>query len=137
MKVPISTLLAEKRIKSIFSMDASSTVMDAVKEMNEKHIGSLLILDDGKLVGIFTERDVLRRVVVPGRPAETTLVSEVMSTEVDTFGLDTTVTDALAHMNKFRHRHVPVVTGSEIHALIEYQLPVPRRSQVLEYLLQR
>ena len=118
MKVPISTLLAEKRIKSIYSMESSATVMDAVKEMNERHIGSLLILEDGKLVGIFTERDVLRRVVVQGRPAETTLVSEVMSTEVDTFSPDMTVTDALAHMNKFRHRHVPVVTGEKIHGLI-------------------
>ena len=99
-------------------MDASATVMEAVKEMNERHIGSLLILKDGGLVGIFTERDVLRRVVVRGRPAETTLVSEVMSTEVDTFSLEMTVTDALAHMNKYRHRHVPVVTGSEIHGLI-------------------
>ncbi len=92
--------------------------MEAVKEMNHRQVGSLIILDEGKLVGIFTERDVLRRVVVPGLPAETTPVSEVMSNEVDTFGPETTVTDALAHMSDKRHRHIPIVEGESILGLI-------------------
>ena len=117
MKVPVSTLLAEKQNR-IYSIEAHATVMDAVKEMNLRHIGSLLILDKGKLVGIFTERDVLRRVVVPGLPAETTKVSEVMSKEVDTFPPHLTVTEALAHMNKERHRHVPIVEGDRILGLL-------------------
>lgn len=117
MKVPISTLLAAKQSK-IFAIEASATVLDAVKMMNNHTIGSLIILDKGKLIGIFTERDVLRRVVVPGIDANTTLVSQVMSPEVDTFSPDTSVTDALAHMNKYRHRHVPVMNGDEILGLI-------------------
>ncbi|QXD25448.1 CBS domain-containing protein [Opitutia bacterium ISCC 51] len=118
MKVPVSTLLAEKKIKALFSLESSATVMEAVKEMNHRQVGSLIILDEGKLVGIFTERDVLRRVVVPGLPAETTSVADVMSKEVDTFGPETTVTDALAHMNDKRHRHIPIMEGEDILGLI-------------------
>ena len=117
MKVPVSTLLAEKQSK-IFSMDVSATVMDAVKEMNHRQVGSLIILDGDSLVGMFTERDVLRRVVVPGLPADTTSVADVMSKEVDTFGPTTTVTEALAHMNNKRHRHIPIVEGDRILGLI-------------------
>ena len=117
MKVPVSTLLAEKQSKSL-TIDSTATVMDAVKEMNERHVGSLLILSDGKLVGIFTERDVLRRVVVPGLPAETTSVADVMSKDIDTFTANISVTEALAHMNKTRHRHVPIMDKETILGLI-------------------
>lgn len=117
MKVPVSTLLAEKP-PNLFAIESTASVLDAVKMMNSHTIGSLLILENRKLVGIFTERDVLRRVVVPGVDANRTLVSEVMSTDVDTFTPDTSVTDALAHMNKYRHRHIPVVKDEEVLGLI-------------------
>jgi len=92
--------------------------MEAVKEINHHQIGSLIILDDGKLVGIFTERDVLQRVVVPRLSAESTLVSEVMSKNVDTFSPLMLVDEAMAHMNKSRHRHIPVMRGEEILGLL-------------------
>jgi len=117
MKIPVATLLAQKKT-NVFSIDAGALVIDAVKEMNRHQIGSLIILKEGKLVGIFTERDVLQRVVVPGLSAESTLVSEVMSKDVDTFSPLMLVDEALAHMNKNRHRHVPVVSGEEILGLI-------------------
>ena len=117
MKVTVSRLLAEK-IHHIYSINVYATVRDAVKEMNHQGVGSIIVLDEGKLAGIFTERDVLRRVVVPGLPADTTLVSEVMTKEVDTFHPDVTVEEAMAHMNKFRHRHVPVMRGDLILGLV-------------------
>ena len=117
MKVTVSTLLFEKA-RNIYSINADASVRDAVKEMNDKGVGSVIVLDDGKLVGIFTERDVLRRIVVPGIPADTILVSEVMTKEVDTFPPDLTVEEAMAHMNTERHRHVPVVDGDKILGLV-------------------
>tara|TARA_B100001123_G_scaffold449930_1_gene617528 strand:+ start:3358 stop:3804 length:447 start_codon:yes stop_codon:yes gene_type:complete len=117
MKVSVSQLLAEKK-PQIFSIHAQASVMEAVKEMNERRIGSLLIIDDGKLVGIFTERDVLCRVVVLGISAESTTVGEVMSKNIDTFHPGVTIDSAMAHMTETRHRHVPVVEGDEILGLV-------------------
>ena len=106
MKVAISTLLAEKEFSEVFSIGPEASVLDAVKEMNRRQIGSMLILDEGKLVGIFTERDVLRRVVVEGLAPATTPISEVMTKEVDTFPPDLSVDEAMAHMTLKRHRHI-------------------------------
>jgi CBS domain-containing protein len=86
--------------------------------MNHRGVGSIIVLDEGKLVGVFTERDVLRRVVVPALPADSTLVSEVMTKDVDTFAPNLSVEEAMAHMNKERHRNVPVVDGERILGLV-------------------
>ena len=117
MKLSVSQLLGEKK-PQIFSIHSQASVMDAVKEMNEHWSGSLLIFDDGKLVGIFTERDVLRRVVVPGISAESTPVGEVMTKNLDTFHPGVSIDAARAHMTETRHRHVAVVEGEEILGLI-------------------
>ena len=78
----------------------------------------MLILDGGKIVGIFTERDVLRRVVVAGLAPATTPVSEVMTREVDTFPPDLSVDEAMAHMTAKRHRHIPVVEDDRILGMV-------------------
>ena len=117
MKVSVATLLAQK-VHNVYTINSYATVRDAVKEMNHQGIGSIIVLEDGKLAGIFTERDVLRRVVVPGLPADSTLVSEVMTKNVDTFPPDLSVEEAMAHMNRERHRHVPVMQGDRILGLI-------------------
>ncbi len=118
MKVAISTLLAEKSSPEIFSIGPDASVLEAVKEMNHRQVGCLLILDQGKIVGIFTERDVLRRVVVPGMEAASTPVSEVMTKEVDTFPPNLPVDEAMAHMTAKRHRHIPVVEGERILGMV-------------------
>ncbi len=118
MKVAISTLLAEKEFSEIFSINPEASVLDAVKEMNRRQVGCMLILDGGKIVGIFTERDVLRRVVVPGLAPATTPVSEVMTKEVDTFPPDLSVDEAMAHMTAKRHRHIPVVEDDRILGMV-------------------
>ncbi len=118
MKVAISTLLAEKEFSEIFSINPEASVLDAVKEMNRRQVGSMLILDEGKIVGIFTERDVLRRVVVEGLAPATTPVSDVMTREVDTFPPDLSVDEAMAHMTAKRHRHIPVVEDDRILGMV-------------------
>ncbi len=118
MKVSISTLLAEKEFSEVFSIDPEASVLDAVKEMNRLQVGCMLILDEGKIVGIFTERDVLRRVVVPGLAPATTPVTEVMTREVDTFPPGLSVDEAMAHMTAKRHRHIPVVEDDRILGMV-------------------
>ena len=118
MNVTISTLLAEKEFSETFSIGSEASVLEVVKEMNRLQIGSMLIIDGGKLVGIFTERDVLRRVVVPGLAPDATPVSEVMTKQVDTFPPELSVDEAMAHMTEKRHRHIPVVEGDRILGLV-------------------
>jgi CBS domain-containing protein len=77
--------------------------------MNEHKIGSLVVIDDGELVGIFTERDVLRRVVGERRDPVSTRVEEVMTTEVVCCTPDTPLDEARSAMKNRRIRHLPVV----------------------------
>jgi CBS domain-containing protein len=86
-----------------------ATVLEATLLMNEHRTGSVLVMSGGRLVGIFTERDVLRRIVADRRSPEATPVREVMTDDVVCCGLDATV-DEVADVMRFRRiRHVPVV----------------------------
>jgi CBS domain-containing protein len=97
----------------IESIAPSATVFEAAVHMNDRKIGALLVLDQGRLVGIFTERDILRRVVAQRRDAAETLVEEVMTTEVACCQSDTTIDEARGVMKNRRIRHLPVVDAEE------------------------
>jgi CBS domain-containing protein len=79
--------------------------------MNDHHIGSLVVLDQGVVIGMFTERDVLRRVVGESRDPDRTTVGEVMTTEVVCCTADTTIDEARVAMKERRVRHLPLVDG--------------------------
>ena len=117
MNTPISSLLAEKQ-RSVVSVSPDSSVLDAVARMNERGIGSVLVLDQGELVGIFTERDVLRRVVAERRDPNTTLVREVMTQELVTLQSTALVGEAMSKINEKKIRHLPVVDGGSLAGLI-------------------
>ena len=89
-----------------------STVIDAVKRMGEKRVGAVAVLDDGKLAGIFTERDVMMRVVLEGLDPKTTTMSDVMTKKVETVQEDMSYGEALRLMVEHHFRHLPVV-GSD------------------------
>ncbi len=117
MNIPVSMLLGVKS-KEVYTIPQKSTVLEAVHEMNRRHIGSIVVVDDGKLVGIFTERDVLQRVVAAGKSPDATQVEEVMSSEVETITPKTTVEDAMQAMSARRHRHLPVMDEGKIVGLV-------------------
>jgi len=89
-----------------------SSVIEAVQRMSEKGVGAVAVLDKNELVGIFTERDLMNRVVLEGRDPKTTTMSEVMTREVETVRKDMLVGEALRLMVERRFRHLPVV-GSD------------------------
>ena len=117
MKTPITTLLAQKD-RRVFSVTPETTVEAAVQEMNRRRIGCVLVLDNGRLVGVFTERDVLKRVVCSNRAPTSTLIAEVMTATVQTVTPETTIDDAMALITEGRHRHLPVVQTGEVVGLI-------------------
>ncbi len=94
---------------AVIAVAPENTVLDAAHIMNEKGIGGVVVMRDSVLVGIFTERDIMRRVVAAGRDPKTTLVSEVMTTECLTITADVQIPVCRAMMTTRRIRHLPVM----------------------------
>jgi CBS domain-containing protein len=95
-----------------------TTVLGAVQRMNELRIGALLVTDGGRPIGIFTERDVLVRVVVAGLDPNTTPVNEVMTRNPVVVRSDVTVGQAMMIITERRCRHLPVIDGPKLRGLI-------------------
>jgi CBS domain-containing protein len=95
-----------------------ATVLDAVVKMNDERIGALLVCVSGEMVGIFTERDVLCRVVAEGRNPAATKVLDVMTQEVVAVRSTTSVEEAMAVFTERRLRHLPVVDDGKLMGLV-------------------
>jgi CBS domain-containing protein len=104
----VRDILAIKGTK-VASIGPAETALDAAMRMNEDKIGSLVVLDDGNLVGIITERDLLRRIIAEHRDPEGTLVRDVMTTELLCCRTYTPLDEARGVMKSRRVRHLPVV----------------------------
>lgn len=94
------------------------SVAAAAEMMSDRSVGSVLVLRDGTLEGIFTERDLLNRVVAKDRDPKATPVSEVMSRNVVTVDLHETVEACFAKMQSTKSRHVPVVDGGRVVGMV-------------------
>ena len=106
----VQQLLAEKGSQEVISIDRDKSVLDAAEQMNLHQIGALVVTDkEERVKGIFTERDVLRRVVVKQQDPAATHVGDVMTTEIACCRMDTTIEEARAAMKTKRIRHLPVV----------------------------
>jgi CBS domain-containing protein len=104
---------------AVVSISPSNTVFEAAELMNERSVGGLLVVDEGKnLVGVFTERDILRRVVVAGRNPKTTQVAEVQTTAVVTCVPETSLDECSAIMTKRRIRHLPVADEQTVYGIV-------------------
>jgi CBS domain-containing protein len=117
MQDTLDTVLANKGA-TIHYVVPDTTVLNAVEKMNEERIGALLVCESGEMVGIFTERDVLCRVVGEGRDPITTRVVDVMTQEVVAVNSTTSVEEAMAVISERRFRHLPVVDDGELKGLV-------------------
>ena len=117
MNTPVGMLLGRKG-SALFSVAPSVTVADAVRVMNEQKIGSVVVLEGSRLVGVFTERDVLTRVVAAGRVPHVTRVNDVMTGNVITVTPETTIEDVMELFTTKRCRHLPVLDGNSLVGLI-------------------
>ena len=102
----------------IISIAMNASVLDAIKLMAEKAIGSLLIMDGSALKGIVTERDYARKVIIKGRSSKSTEVSEIMTTDVYTASPGETVNHCMSLMTKYKIRHLPVVDDGTVVGMI-------------------
>jgi len=111
--------LLDTKGRHIMSISPDASVFDAIKLMADKSIGSLVVMDDvGKLLGIVTERDYARKVIVKGRSSKGTLVAEIMSTDVMTAASDNRVDQCMELMTNRKIRHLPVVEDDMVIGLI-------------------
>jgi CBS domain-containing protein len=110
--------LLDSKGSDIVSITMGESVLDAIKLMADKAIGSLLVMDGGELKGIVTERDYARKVIIKGRSSETTEVAEIMTTSVRTASSDKTVNHCMALMTKYKIRHLPVVDEDAVVGVI-------------------
>ena len=110
--------LLDSKGRDIVSIVADASVLDAIKTMAERSIGSLLVMDGDELKGIVTERDYARKVIVKGRSSKSTQVQEIMTADVRTATPDQTVNHCMTIMTERSIRHLPVVENGTVVGLI-------------------
>jgi signal-transduction protein with cAMP-binding, CBS, and nucleotidyltransferase domain len=115
----IEEVVRDRGSDELFSVPASATVEQAVELMAEREIGAVMVMTEEMLVaGIFTERDLMMRVVRPGLNPKSTPISLVMTRDVRFVSPGTTVEAAMALMHLRRHRHLLVIDGPVVHGLV-------------------
>lgn len=113
----IRHILGEKG-QEIWSIQSSHTVYEAVRTMAELGVGALMVIDEGQLVGMFSERDYARKVILEGRASRDTLVGDVMSAPPITIHPQATAQEGLALMTQKRFRHLPVMEEGTLLGLV-------------------
>ncbi|MEP6821752.1 MAG: CBS domain-containing protein [Chthoniobacterales bacterium] len=114
----IEAILNQKGGGEVWSVTPDATVYEAVALMAEKNVGALVVLEAGQLVGIISERDYTRKIMLHGKRSRDTLVREIMSTELKTVDLKEGVDDCLVFMTEKRVRHLPVVVDGKVLGVI-------------------
>jgi CBS domain-containing protein len=113
----LSEILDEKG-RDVLQIDADASVLEAVKQMVEANVGSLLVKDAGEVCGIVTERDYLRRVALEGRSEKDTAVRDIISRPLIVATPQTTIDECMALMTDRRIRHVPVVDEGDVVGMV-------------------
>jgi predicted transcriptional regulator len=114
----VRNLLEAKESQTNFSVASTDTVLQAIKMMAEARIGAVLVTEGGKVVGIYTERDYLRKGENEGRTAKDTRVKDVMVSKMITVTNDTTVDQCMALMKQYNVRHLPVVEKDHLLGVV-------------------
>ena len=102
----------------IWSVEPKATIFEALEIMSEKEIGALLVMEDGKLTGIFSERDYARKVILKGKSSKETAVGELMTKKVFYIDPQKTINDCMAMMTAKRIRHVPVIEDNQVVGIV-------------------
>ena len=110
----IGEILASKRLRDVVTVATGDSVLEAVRRMDDANTGSVVVLEGSRVAGIFTERDLMRRVVLRGHDVTSTPVSQVMTRDLIFTEPDAAGEDAMSKMTRHRCRHLPVVDGERL-----------------------
>ncbi len=132
--------LLEIKGSDVVSIQPDASVLDAIKLMAEKGIGSLIVSEGGDLKGIVTERDYARKVIIKGRASDTTQVAEIMTADVVTASSKQTVNQCMEIMTAKKCRHLPIVDDGKLVGMISIgdlvQAIIANQQEEIEHLEQ-
>ena len=114
----VSQILKSKPDQTVHTVAPTATVYDALKLMADKNIGAVVVADGGKIVGLLTERDYARKVVLLQKSSKDIPVSEIMTAQVKCVGAERTSEECMALMTEHRFRHLPVLEGGKLVGLV-------------------
>ena len=110
--------LLDRKGHAVYSIQVGRTVYEAITEMDARHVGGLIVKDGDEVVGIITERDYMRKVILKGRSSKETPVETIMTRELVSITPDHTLGDAMRLMTENRHRHLPVFKGGQLDGIL-------------------
>ena len=129
--------LLNAKSDQVWTADPDDTVLDAIRMMADKDVGALVVIEDGRPVGIFTERDYARNVVLEDRQSKTTPVRDVMSTRIVCASPEQTIEECMAVMTEKRVRHLPVLEDGKLAGIVSIGDLVKSRIADQEFLIER
>jgi signal-transduction protein with cAMP-binding, CBS, and nucleotidyltransferase domain len=126
--------------RPLFSVEENQTVYEVAQLMADLSVGAILVLDDGKLCGIFSERDLMTRVIVAGRDPKTTPVEEVMSRDLATVETSADLNEAMELMQRHKCRHLPALRNGRVVGLLSMRdlmnVELQQKTEELEHMRQ-
>jgi CBS domain-containing protein len=114
----VSSILAHKKASAVWSIGPDAMAFNAIRLMDEKNVGALPVLDNKALVGIVSERDYTRKIIVAGRSSKDTAVSDIMTKQVLTVNPSHSVAECMRIMTERRVRHLPVLEGTKLVGIL-------------------
>lgn len=114
----IRQVLQGKSVNALYSVTSDQSVLEALKLMAEKNIGAVMVVDEDKLTGIFSERDYARKIILQDRHSDNTPVSDVMTPNVITIGPDQQLEECMIIMSDRHIRHLPVMEADKLIGII-------------------
>src|SRR5271166_1498234 len=114
----VSSILAHKKASTVWSIGPNAMVFDAIQLMDGKNVGALPVVDNKTLVGVVSERDYTRKVIVKGRSSKNTPVSDIMTKELLTVNPGDSVAECMRLMTEKRVRHLPVLEGTKLVGIL-------------------
>ena len=118
MKSIVSAVLAHKKASTVWSIGPNAMVIDAIQLMGEKNVGALPVVGNSTLVGIVSERDYTRKVILKGRSSKETPVSDIMTAQLLTVTPSDSVIECMRIMTEKRVRHLPVLEGTNLVGIL-------------------
>lgn len=111
-------LLLDAKGRDVWTIGPDATVYEALQLLAEKNVGALVVVEDAKVCGIMSERDYARKIILVDRDSRSTLVREIMTSEVRTVTRDETVSECMETMTEHHIRHLPVVEDGQLVGLV-------------------
>ncbi len=114
----IRELMAVNKDTAPWSVESSATVFQALQMMADKNVGAILVLENGQIVGVFSERDYARKIILRGKCSLETSIKEVMTKEMVVINPETTLEESLELMSKWHIRHLPVLEQGRLAGMV-------------------